>query len=99
VPSNEEITLFEFSRTLRRAMGVIGFSHPSGAFSDEGNQLTDYFEKYVARRMESLADPYAVPIGAEDPFEYRGVPYTERRTVKAKPKWVGAIPPSPIDDD
>jgi hypothetical protein len=98
VSPSGEITSVEIKRCPRRALGVTTFGHPSTSFSYEGTRLAEYFEKNVVRSLQSLADPYGIATGA-DPFEYRSVPYREGRTIKAKLKWVGSIPPSPINDD
>jgi hypothetical protein len=98
VPSHGAVTIVEIKPSLQPIGGAITFGHLTTSSSHEGSQLAEYFEKYVSRSIESLADPYAAAPGA-DPFEYRSVPYRGGRMIKAKLKWVGSIPPSPIDDD
>ena len=98
VSSDQKIATVEIKPYFRYVMGTTAFGHLSMSFSHEGSQLAEYFKKYIAKSMESLADPYAATAGP-DPFEYRSVPYREFRIVKTKPKWVGSIPPRPINDD
>lgn len=97
--SSGSITVAETRPAAHTAIGRGIFGLPGAASSLERGQLAEYIEKKIARSMGSLADPYAATAWIDDPFEYRSVPYRKVRTVKAKPRWIGSIPPSPINDD
>jgi hypothetical protein len=85
--------------TTSTALGDwVTFGSLSLSQASEVGRLNDYFVTNVVRSIEGLADPYGNVTGA-DPFEYRSVPSRERRIIKAKLKWTGQIPPSPINDD
>ena len=64
----------------------------------EVQQLTQYFVKNVLQSIAALADPYGKASDA-DPFEYRSIPNRSQRTIYAKPRRIGRIQPSPLDDD
>jgi len=74
------------------------FARLSMSRSLEVEQLTRYFLTHVVRSIEVLADPYGSALEG-DPFEYRSVPNTQARTVRARLQWTGPIRPSPFNDD
>jgi hypothetical protein len=69
---------------------------PFGAAA-EASLLSDFVAQII-RDIGTLADPYG-GVRGEDPLEYRSIPPSRGRIVRAKVRYGERVRPMPIDDD